>query len=330
MKKKSSTFFRVSVRPWGLLTAAGVVACSATLFGFLGQFSWFLDLFSHFRVQYLIGLAILGALFLLGRRRRMGIIFLVFACVNLLIVLPLYFDEQSKLPQDAPTLRAMLLNVNTRLGDSERVRQVILEADPDIVVLEEINSRWVADMAWLKSSHPHSVMQPREDSFGIGLYSKLPLAENEVAYIGSAEVPSVLATVNTGQTKLRVVATHPPPPAGRDYSRWRNEQLDELADYVHSSLPLLLLGDLNMTPWSYHFRRLLKRTGLKDSSQGFGVQPTWPNYNLLLRIPIDHCLHSPEIDIVDRRIGANVSSDHYPLIVDFAIVTKPEKDGSVR
>ena len=70
---------------------------------------------------------------------------------------------------------------------------------------------------------------------------------------------------------------------------------------------------------SYPFRRLLRRTGLENSSQGFGVQPTWPNFNPLLRIPLDHCLHSSDISIVDRQIGEDVSSDHYPLIVDFVI-----------
>ena len=46
-------FFQLELRPWGLLTSAGFVASAATIFGFLGRFSWFLDLFSHFRVQYM-------------------------------------------------------------------------------------------------------------------------------------------------------------------------------------------------------------------------------------------------------------------------------------
>jgi endonuclease/exonuclease/phosphatase (EEP) superfamily protein YafD len=320
MKKESPGFFSLFPRPQGLLTAAGVVTCAATLFGFLGRFSWFLDLFSHFRVQYLIGLAILGALLLVMRRRKTAIMFLGFACVNLLLILPLYFGGRNTLPQGGHnTLRAMLLNVNTRLGDSERVKRVIRDADPDILVLEEISSQWMADLAWLTNSHPYCLTQPREDNFGIGLFSKFPLAESVVAYIGSAEVPSILATINTGQTNLRVIATHPLPPVGRGYSRWRNEQLDQLPEHVQSSLPLILLGDLNISPWSYHFRRLLKRTELRDSSQGYGVQPTWPNYNPLLRIPIDHCLHSMHIVIIDRSIGPDVSSDHYPVIIDFAI-----------
>jgi len=315
---------------WGTsrlsLSASGRGGCSrrpdsATLFGFLGRFSWFLDLFSHFRVQYLLGLVILGALLFWGRRRRTAATFLAFACVNLVLVLPLYFGRQNT-PPGATSLRAMLLNVNTRLGDPERVKDVISNANPDILVLEEISSRWVSDLAWLTNSLPYSVIQPREDNFGIGLFSKLPLAESEIAYIGNAEVPSILATISTGKTNLRLIATHPLPPGGREYSQRRNEQLDRLPDYIRSSLPVMLLGDLNVTPWNYHFHRLLKRTGLKNSAQGFGIQPTWPNYNPLLRIPIDHCLHSPDINIVDRRIGSDVSSDHYPVIVDFVIVTK--------
>lgn len=327
MNEKIRNFFRLSVRPWGLLTAAGVVACSATLFGSLGRFSWFLDLFSHFRVQYLLGLSTLGFLLLAGRRRRTALVFIAFASINLGIVLPMYFGGQTAAPEAARTLRAMLLNVNTRLGDAERVKQVIQEIDPDILVLEEISSQWLHDLRWLVASHPHCRVQPREDNFGIGLFSKLPLAEGAIVYIGDAEVPSIVATIDVGQDKLRVIATHPLPPAGAAYSRWRNDQLDRLPDYICLSEPLILLGDLNVTPWNCHFRRLLKRTGLIDSSQGRGIQPTWPNYNRLLLIPIDHCLHSPDISVVRKEIGADVGSDHYPVIVDFVINTKQDKNG---
>ena len=325
---KRSGLLRVSITPWGLLTSAGLVACVATLFGFLGRFSWFLDLFSHFRVQYLIGLALLSPLLVIGRRRRTAATFLGFACVNLVLVVPLYFGGTNSPADGAPTFRAMLLNVNTRLGDAGRVRHVVSAADPDLLVLEEISSQWMADLTWLTNSYPYSIAQPREDNFGIGLFSKFPLVESKVICIGSVDVPSILATANIGGRRLRVIATHPLPPGGPVYSRWRNEQLDQLPEYVRSSLPVLLLGDLNVTPWNYHFRRLLTRTGLRDSAKGYGVQPTWPNHNPFLRIPIDHCLHSAEIAIVDRAIGEDVSSDHYPVIVDLVLVDRPAEDGA--
>jgi endonuclease/exonuclease/phosphatase (EEP) superfamily protein YafD len=327
MTAKTSSFLSFSLRPWGLLTAAGVVASVSTLFGHLGRFSWFLDLFSHFRVQYMLGLLVLGVLLFMGHRRKTAAAFLALACVNLMSVLPLYFGGSSAPDGAAPALRAMLLNVNTRLGDPDRVRTVISAVDPDILILEEISSAWMSDLTWLTNSYPHSLAQPREDNFGIGLFSKLPLAEAEIVYIGDAEVPSIVATVSASQTNLRVIATHPLPPGGPDYSLRRNDQLERLPDYVRSPLPVLVLGDLNVTPWNHHFRRLLARTGLRDSTKGFGVQPTWPNFNPLLRIPIDHCLHSEDIGILDRRVGGDVSSDHFPLIVDFVIGEERTKRG---
>ncbi len=81
----------------------------------------------------------------------------------------------------------------------------------------------------------------------------------------------------------------------------------------------MVLGDFNTTPWNYYFQKFLKESGLRDSSQGFGPQPTWPNFSRLLSIPIDHCLHSAEIVIVGRQIGPDVGSDHYPVIVDYAL-----------
>ncbi len=316
---KPPSFFSVSLRPWGLLTAAGMIACAATALGFLGRFHWFLDLFSHFRLQYLAGLLLIAAPLYWARYRKTAILFVAFAAVNLATILPLYFGRQ-KAPENGLPLRAMLININTHYGDAVRIKDAITEANPHILVLEEISDQWVADLAWLADSHPHSVVEPREDNFGIGLFSVYPLIESEVVYIGSAGVPSILATVDTGRVKLRVVATHPMPPGGYDYSRWRNEQLEQLPDHLQSPHPLILLGDLNVTPWNHYFHRLLAKSGLRDSAKGFGLQPTWPEFCLPLRIPIDHILHSSGIVVVNRRIGKSVSSDHLPVIVDFVVM----------
>jgi endonuclease/exonuclease/phosphatase (EEP) superfamily protein YafD len=213
----------------------------------------------------------------------------------------------------------MLINVNTRTGDAARVRQVIQAHDPDIIVLEEINARWMRELSGLAATYPHSRVQPREDNFGIGLFSKLPLTESEIAYIGDTDVPTILATLTAGQHPLHIVATHPLPPASAAYTQWRNDQLAQLASHVDAAQPTLLLGDLNITPWNRHFRKLVKQSGLSDSARGYGVQPTWPSFSPLLRIPLDHCLHSPAITIIDRQIGEGVDSDHYPLIIDFSV-----------
>lgn len=319
MSVPSSIFRRPGLRLWGLFTAAGSLAVLATMLGFFGRFFWFLDLFSHFRVQYFLGLISLGLLLLGCRRWRAAALFFCFAGLNLSVVLPLYWGR-SAVPAEGFPLRVMLLNVNTRTGDPNRVRSVVSDADPDILVLEEVDNDWITDLEWLDASYPFSVARPRQDNFGIVLFSKLPLEETEVVYIGDVGVPSIVATARMPHTKLRVLATHPLPPVGPAYSRRRNKQLARIPEYVRSPHPVVLLGDLNVTPWNTHFRRLLDRSGLRDSAKGYGVQPTWPNVISLLRIPIDHCLHSDGLVVVDRMVGENTGSDHYPLIVDFVVL----------
>lgn len=302
-----------------LILAMGIMASIATSLGFLGRFFWVFELFSHFRVQYTVGLLTIAFLSLHRRYKKAFFVFLAFGCLNFIQVVHLYVGRPEEPYASSAGMRAMLFNVNTHYGDVSRVQDEIQRIDPDILVLQEISDRWVAGLAALHAVYPYTVLRPRADNFGIGLYSKFELTEAQVVFIGDAGVPSIVAMAHTPERKLHVVATHPLPPVGRVYSSLRNQQLEQLPAYLKAEHPVLMLGDLNTTPWNFYFRRLLAESGLRDSAKGFGVQATWPNVIALFRIPIDHCLHSSAIFVVDRTIGNSVSSDHHPVIVDFVI-----------
>jgi endonuclease/exonuclease/phosphatase (EEP) superfamily protein YafD len=319
---KTPDFFRISIRPWGLITAAGAIAGTASILGFLGAYNWFLDLCSHFRVQYSLGLGVVAALLLIRRKRRLAAVFGALAVLNLGVILPLYFGRAPVPVASGRSVRvrAMLANVNTKTGDATAVAAAIRRFDPDIVVLEEVSSKWLSDLKPVLDGYRHSEQMPREDNFGIGLWSKFPFSRSRIAYIGMADIPSIVAEIDATQGKFTLVATHPLPPGGKEYSEFRNGQLAELPRWVRqASSPVVLLGDLNVTPWNYYFKRLLRQSGLKDSAQGRGVRPTWPTFNPLMLIPIDHCLYSHGIEIVTRETGPQVGSDHFPVIVDFVI-----------
>jgi len=313
-------FFSFKFRLWGLFTAAGVVAGIATLLGFFGLLNWRLELCSHFRVQYFLGLGVVALLLLIPRKRRNAAIFGVLAFVNLSVILPLYFGKVSAPASAGQPVRAILMNVNTANKNSAGVADVIRRYSPDVVVLEEVNRRWLSELVPALTGYGYSKQAPREDNFGIALFSKFPLSQCTVEYIGDAEVPSIVAEIETSQGKCTMLATHPLPPAGSEYARLRNGQLAQLPGWVHrATSPLVLLGDLNVSPWSPYFKRLIRDSGLRDSSQGRGVHPSWPTFSPMLLIPIDHCLYSRGIAIVDRRTGPYVGSDHLPLIVDFVV-----------
>jgi endonuclease/exonuclease/phosphatase (EEP) superfamily protein YafD len=312
--------FRFTLRFWGLIGAAGAVAGTATILGFFGGLHWFFDICSHFRVQYGLALGLASLLLLIPRQRKTAAILGFLAAVNLGFVVPLFFSGPDSPASNGAVIRAMLFNVNTHQGNPGRVRQAVLDADPDILVLEEVSRNWLNELAPVFTNYPYSREAPADDNFGIALYSRLPFKSAQVVSIGEADVPSILADVESPAGVFTILATHPLPPAGAEYSRLRNNQLAELARTVRTiNTPVLLMGDLNMSPWSPYFNRLVKDSGLRDSARGYGLQPSWPTMNPLLLIPLDHALHSPGIGIVSRRIGPDAGSDHYPLIVEFVL-----------
>lgn len=321
MKKENSQadFFRLRIQWAGLLTSAGVVAGTASVLGCFGSLHWLLDLCSHFRIQYGLGLGLV-ALLLLPRRWKSAALFGALAAANLAAILPLYSGRPAAPLSVGPPLRALLVNVESSNPHKDRVAAALRHFNPDIVVLEEVTHQWMAELKVALSAYRYSIAEPREDNFGIALFSKFPFTRAGVVYIGEAEVPSIMAEIETPQGPCTLLAMHPLPPAGSDYSRLRNAQLAQVPRWTQrATSPLLLLGDLNVSPWCSHFRRLLRESGLRDSAQGRGVYPTWPTFAPLLRIPLDHCLYSAGIAIVDRQTGPDVGSDHFPVIVDFVV-----------
>ena len=317
----------LKIRFLGLFSAASFLTCVATVLGFLGQGSWLCELFSHFRVQYLVGLLVLSLLLLIGKHKKEACLCFVFALINLYCVLPLFLSKAKIAPLDYPSghHRCMLININSELGNPALVMAAIRQEKPDILVLEEVTESLMQAMAGLTNTLPYWVASPREDNFGIALFSKYPLIVKNILYLGEAGVPSILASVKLDGRILEILATHPLPPISSEYASLRNEQLDRVADCIKGRSPFLLLGDLNMTPWSPYFQRFIRQSGLHDSARGFGYQPSWPTHLSFFGISIDHCLYSEEIGIENRKIGSRVGSDHFPLIIDFAL-----RDASVR
>ncbi|NEP45870.1 MAG: endonuclease/exonuclease/phosphatase family protein, partial [Okeania sp. SIO2H7] len=147
----------------------------------------------------------------------------------------------------------------------------------------------------------------------------LPLSNTSVEFLGGIEIPTLVADVTKNNRVISLVATHPLPPLSQDYLFLRNRHLKELAKYVNTlENPVAVLGDLNLTMWSPFYRDLVRTSGLKNSRHGYGVLPTWPTQLPLLYIPLDHCLVSEDVGVINTRIGENVGSDHLPVITDIA------------
>ncbi len=293
-------------------------AAIASLMGLCGSLWWVFDLANHFRVQYLLVLVLGAWLATIARRYALLAMALVFVLVNAWMVAPCLAPRPR--PPAGDRLRVLFVNVHTANRDTERVARLIQRTHADVVGLLEINDRWRARLGPALTPYPHRLVRPREDNFGIGLYSRLPWSDARVEQYGDAGVPTVRARVRLARSEVTLLLTHPLPPISARYAALRRGQLEAIyADRPQLPDPLVVFGDLNMSPWSRDFRWFRRRMRLTDTRRGFGPQRTWPAGSWLLRIPIDHCLVSPAVGVRSRRLGPNVGSDHLPVIVDLII-----------
>lgn len=290
-------------------------ACAGTLAGFLARWGWPFELASHFRLQYAWASLISACVLLVTHRFQQAAVPVGGLLINLWAIAPLCVARASRGLSGA--VRVVSANVLWSNRSYERLRRFIRQTDPDLVLLVEITEDWLMALREIESGYAFSraVIQP--NGYGIVLWSRFPVREVEVRHFGACGPPSLVTRVSLPDHSLVVIGTHAPAPTTPARARLRNQQLAELAVFASAQEgPLLLLGDLNTTSWSSAFQDLLRVARLRDSRQGFGLQPTWPVWMPLLRIPIDHCLASRGIVVQSRRVGAYIGSDHYPILVD--------------
>ncbi len=146
-----------------------------------------------------------------------------------------------------------------------------------------------------------------------------PRSNSEIRYFGDIKRPRILANVTIQKKRLRIILIHPVVPVIRNGLR-DQELLTVAREAKESKDATLVFGDMNITPWCFHFERMLKEGNLNDSERGFGFQPTWCAWIAPPAFPIDHCLHSSQLVATDRKTLENVNSDHLPLLVDLAFV----------
>ncbi len=301
---------------WILL---GYITVLATLAGFASRFWWVLELASHFRLQYLIILTGLTVAFAVTGHHKSSLIFLLGSALNLAVIFPSYVGGSNASAADLP-LRVMALNVQRSNQNYAQVKRIIAQHSPDLIVLQEVDAAWLHELSVLNKQYPYTINEARNTNFGIALFSKFALQKADVVYLSDVRFPSLLAEVAIGERRITILGTHPPPPKGAFYAQLRNNQLAAIVRArQRANGPFLLLGDLNTSPWSYHFISLLEEAGLYSAARGYGVLPTWPAQLFPIGIPIDHCLHSEEIKVVDFRLGEQVGSDHLPIVVDLMV-----------
>lgn len=288
----------------------------ATAFILLARSWWFFDLFTNFRVQLVAVQLLLLAIFLVLRRPMWAFALGVLSVVNGVAVrdyiLPL---RTTAVPDTTADLRVLTANVQASNTRPELLVTLIRESEPDIFAVLELTGLYADGLSELGDLYPHQVLAPELGNFGIGVYSRLPFADAEVFDLSG--YAAIDATIDDVGTTWHLVAAHPMPPIGAGPATLRNRQLAQLAEHIRGlDTAHIVVGDLNVAPFSPHFTDFAQTTALSDALHGLGPSFTWPSFFPLLGIPIDYVLMSAGFESIRHIRAGDIGSDHFPVIVD--------------
>lgn len=304
------------------------LCCTLTCFAMGNQVP---ELCCHFIALYIVAALVLVSVTfvdVLVRRRFTGPARVVLGLSLLVLVYcgfkmqPLY-QCYEPVP-DKSDLTMVHINLwGGRNNDRESLFKQIAPEDPDVIVVSELEGSWYRTLAArLGSKYPYVSSHPY--NAGVGIYSKYPILKPELRIEPVEHRARLLCQLDVkGHKPVGLMLVHPTVPI-MPKSRFdaRNRELTELYPAEIKTLgdEQILLGDLNCTPWSPYFDKLLANGHLKDSERGFGYTPSWPTKMFLfvpLRpfLPIDHVLVSQGIVVKERRLLGEVGSDHLPVLV---------------
>jgi len=184
----------------------------------------------------------------------------------------------------------------------------------------ECYGEWPEQLRPLTNALPHHL---RNDAMDIEIFSRHPLTRTQVFHFGPQR-GFIVVGISINGTELSYVATHTYSRNWMKHAgfRWRTEALEQGLGQQLKDLPrpLMVMGDLNASPWSPAFKRMMNTSGLDDARKRRGLLMSQHRHGAVTKWlwrPIDHCLYSPDVTVVNFHTGPDLNSDHLPLVAEF-------------
>jgi endonuclease/exonuclease/phosphatase (EEP) superfamily protein YafD len=209
-----------------------------------------------------------------------------------------------------------------------KMLEQIRRTDPDVILLMETDTGWEEGVRELEKVYPHILKAPLDNTYGMLFYSRYTIAEGEIKYCVSDDIPCVDAVLLLPSGRLvKIWCLHPEPPAPQE-SITTKEQDKELMQVALAARdckqPILVFGDLNDVAWSHTTILFKKVSKLLDPRRGRGFFNSFSAKHRFMRFPLDYLFCSKHFGLVDmQRLGYN-GSDHFPMFIHLALA--PEVD----
>ncbi len=316
-----------------LLVVIGLLMVAASLLPLSRGDAWWIRIFDFPRIQIAFVLAAVLAAHLFVRRGggpwanlfdAALALALAYQCYAMFPYTPLARRqvEQSRAPRPGSQVSLLFTNVLMTNRDSSRLREIIRRADPDIILAVEADEWWRGQLSEFERTHPHTVLRPQDNTYGMLLYSRLELISPEVKFLIQPDVPSIHArALMPGGREFEFHCLHPRPPFPTEDRRSAERDAELLIvgkSIKGAETPVVVFGDLNDVAWSRTTAMFQRISGLLDPRTGRGFYNTFHAGYPFVRFPLDHFFHSSHFRLVNFRRLPAFGSDHFPVFISLS------------
>lgn len=313
----------------------------ATLIPFIPKDNWWIRGFDFPRLQIIVLsiLVIFGYLFFLTDPNQSDYLLLSALAICLLyqgyMIYPYTVFSELQVEKTngykkQHTVSLMCSNVQMTNRKSERLKKLIKEYDPDILLVVETDEWWLNELQEFENTYLNIIKQPQDNKYGMALYSKLELHDPEVNFIVEDDIPSVKTKVKLGSgTQILLYGLHPRPPfpSGSTTSTERDAELLIVGREIKDiNTPTIVMGDMNDVAWSRTNNLFQRISGLLDPRIGRGFYNTFHAKYPFIRFSLDHFFHSNHFRFVDFQRLRNIGSDHFPVYIELSL----EPDANIK
>ncbi|WP_210521468.1 endonuclease/exonuclease/phosphatase family protein [Hymenobacter terricola] len=323
----------------GLLTAAhwlawilGCVGLLVTVVPVFRQTAWWIRICDFPRLQIVAGLCLsLAAMLLLPASRSFGHSFFVVSLAVAVVYqlsriwpyTPLHRKQVADASRSADDtdhhLSLMVANVLMYNRDASRLLGHIRHWRPDMVLAVETDDWWLSQLQRIEADYPYTCHAPLPNTYGMLVFSRLPLREPQIRYLLDPDIPSFHGRVvlpNNLPVNLHFLHPKPPAPQESKNSARRDAELLVVGKFIkeHDG-PTVVAGDLNDVAWSHTSELFRRLSRLLDPRIGRGLLPTFHADYKLLRWPLDHVFHSAHFRLQRLERLTHIGSDHYPIYI---------------
>lgn len=235
--------------------------------------------------------------------------------------------EPTPAPAGTPTLRVLSFNVNYGVGHDPSNVAAVVEADADLVLLQETtDASEVVFRKALADTYPHVRFQYCCNAGGLGVLSKHPIREEAWLEPTVGWFPAWRVVVDTPLGPVQSLNVHLRPPMS-DGGSWvagyfttRDDRREEIAAFwgaLDPELPTIVAGDFNEDADGRAIAFLAEQ-GLRSALPQVDPRAkTWRWQTKLgpLRMMLDHVVYGPELALLDAEVMDRGTSDHFPVLV---------------